>query len=96
MPLGIAPLRFQRSKIDVFAFAAERSLRMSLASSLTMSARFRIERTLPDTVAEFDHYAPASYLTEHRASVLKRVTEAELESALARFENMFSAINALL
>jgi len=24
------------------------------------------------TVAEFDHCAPASYLTEHRASVLKK------------------------
>ena len=53
-------------------------------------------RTLPDTVAEFDHYAPASYLTEHRASVLKKVTDEELEAALARFEKMFSDINALL
>ena len=45
---GIAPLRFQRSKIEVFALAAERSLRMSSASSLTMSACFRIESSATD------------------------------------------------
>jgi hypothetical protein len=53
-------------------------------------------RTLPATVAEFDHYAPSSYLTEHRSAVLRKVAEEELEAALVRFEKIFLDLNALL
>jgi hypothetical protein len=53
-------------------------------------------RTLPDTVPEFDHYAPAAYLTEHRSAVLKKIGETDLEAVLARFEKLFVDINALL
>jgi hypothetical protein len=53
-------------------------------------------RTLPDTVPEFDHYAPSSYLTEHRSALLKKLSEPDLEALLARFEKLFTDLNALL
>ena len=45
---GTDRLGLQRSKIDVFAFAAAKSLRMSSASSLTTSACFRIDSSATD------------------------------------------------
>ncbi len=53
-------------------------------------------RTLPATVPEFNHYPPASYLTEHRGAVLKKVAGAEVDAALTRFEKLFADANALL
>jgi AAA ATPase domain len=53
-------------------------------------------RALPDSVPEFDHYTPSTYLTEHRSTVLKKVDEIELEAALGRFEKVFTELNALL
>ena len=53
-------------------------------------------RTLPATVPEFNHYPPASYLTEHRSDIVKKVPEPEREAALARFEKLFTDVNALL
>jgi predicted ATP-dependent endonuclease of OLD family len=53
-------------------------------------------RTLPDTVPEFDHYTPAVYFTEHQSDILKKLPEAELEAVIARFEKLFSDLNALL
>jgi hypothetical protein len=53
-------------------------------------------RTLPPAVPQFDHYAPASYLTEHRSVVLSRVAAGKVEVALGRFEKLFADLNALL
>jgi len=53
-------------------------------------------RTLPVTVPEFNHYAPASYLKQHRGDILKTLGDKELEAALSRFEKLFTDANALL
>lgn len=53
-------------------------------------------RTLPDTVAEFDHYTPAAYFIEHQANIIKKVPASDLEAALVRFEKLFSDLNGLL
>jgi predicted ATP-dependent endonuclease of OLD family len=53
-------------------------------------------RTWPVGSAEFDHYTPSTYLTEHRTALLKKVAEADLEAALVRFEKLFADVNALL
>ncbi len=53
-------------------------------------------KTLPNTVPEFDHYAPAAYFTEHRNAMLKKVSEDELEAVFKRAETLFDDINGLL
>jgi len=53
-------------------------------------------RTLTGGVPEFDHYAPAAYLVEHRTSMLKKAPEPEWQTILARFERLFTDLNALL
>jgi len=53
-------------------------------------------RTLPPGTPELDHYAPSTYLTEHRSAVLKKLADADLEAALSRFEKLFDDLNALL
>jgi predicted ATP-dependent endonuclease of OLD family len=53
-------------------------------------------RTLPAAVPEFNHYSPASYLTEHRGDIIKKVATTEVEAALSRFEKLFTDLNALL
>lgn len=52
-------------------------------------------RGLPADVPEFDHFAPSSYLMEHRSTFFKTVKKS-LPAALQRFENLFSELNALL
>jgi hypothetical protein len=51
-------------------------------------------RTLPATVPNFDHYAPALYLMENAAML--RSTLPDLDRALDRFEKLFAELNALL
>lgn len=53
-------------------------------------------RTLPNTVEEFDHYAPAAYFTEQRSLVLKKIPELELNAVLDRFQKLFADLNSLL
>jgi AAA ATPase domain len=48
------------------------------------------------SLPEFDHYAPASYFAEHKHAVLAAVPRAVVDEALARFERLFEALNALL
>lgn len=48
--------------------------------------------TLPPSVPEYDHYAPAKYLFEHP----NLISSAEVDAALERFEKLFADINALL
>ncbi len=49
-------------------------------------------RTLPETVSEYDHFAPSRYLIEHSTSFDNRL----IEPALDRFERLFVDLNALL
>lgn len=49
-------------------------------------------RSLPATVAEFDHYTPSEYLTRQGATF----TLPGVEIALDRFENLFRDFNAML
>jgi hypothetical protein len=51
-------------------------------------------RTLPTTVDNFDHYAPALHLLEHTSTL--RTQLAGLDDALDRFEKLFQDLNALL
>lgn len=51
-------------------------------------------RTLPNTIANFDHYNPASYLMEHGATL--KATVSGLDDALDRFEKLFRDLNKLL
>ena len=48
--------------------------------------------TLPPSIPEYDHYAPAKYLFEHP----DQISTAETHAALGRFEKLFADINALL
>jgi len=49
-------------------------------------------KTMPATVAEYDHYAPAEYLVMHPNTV----SSPHLDEALERFERLFEDLNALL
>lgn len=49
-------------------------------------------KTLPASIDEYDHYAPASYLTANPETV----TGQHLDDALDRFEKLFESLNALL
>jgi len=59
---------------------------VSLWRSLTDSRRCR------QTVAEYDHYAPAAYLAMHPDAV----SGPHLNEALERFEGLFRELNSLL
>lgn len=48
--------------------------------------------TLPPSIPEYDHYAPAKYLFEHP----DQISSTEVDAALDRFEKLFVDINALL
>jgi len=48
-------------------------------------------RTLPASVPEYDHYAPARYLIEHSSEL----SLSGLDEALGRFERLFGDLNAL-
>lgn len=48
-------------------------------------------RTLPGTVEEYGHFAPARYLIEHPDAL-----HTHAANALNRFESLFEALNALL
>jgi predicted ATP-dependent endonuclease of OLD family len=49
-------------------------------------------RTLPASVPEYDHYAPARYLVEHASEL----SLPGLDDALGRFEKLFGDLNAIL
>lgn len=49
-------------------------------------------RSLPASVPEYDHYAPARYLVEHSSEL----SLPGLDGALGRFERLFGDLNALL
>lgn len=51
-------------------------------------------RTLPPSVREFDHLAPASYLVENGASLINALPD--LANALERFERLFADLNSVL
>lgn len=51
-------------------------------------------RTLPASVSEFDHFAPASYLVEHTSAL--KTSLPNLDEALDRFEALFKDLNSLL
>jgi len=50
--------------------------------------------TLPPEAPAFDHYTPASFLTENAATVRPKMPD--LDAALDRFEKLFKDLNALL
>jgi hypothetical protein len=50
--------------------------------------------TLPPTAPNFDHFKPAAYLLENRSGILRSLPG--LDSALDRFEKLFTDLNALL
>lgn len=51
-------------------------------------------RTLPAPIAEFDHFTPANWLIQHPEIFSENI--AGLEPTFARFESVFSKLNALL
>lgn len=57
--------------------------------TVEVSDRFK---TMPATVADYDHYAPAEYLVTHPDAVPGR----HLDEALERFERLFGELNGLL
>ncbi len=79
-----------------YCLAGKHVLLASPAGSRVIKHAENHFRMLPDTVPEFDHYTPAVYFTEHQSSILKKLPDAELEAVIARFEKLFSDLNALL
>ncbi len=49
-------------------------------------------KTLPDTVAEYDHYSPSVYLVEHSAEFTDQLEDPTLDG----FEKVFRELNGLL
>ena len=49
-------------------------------------------KTLPNTVEEYDHYAPSVYLVEHSTEFSDQIEGATLDG----FENLFKELNVLL
>lgn len=51
-------------------------------------------RVLGTGVPDFDHFAPSSYLLEHRTTMFSQLPD--IEAALGRFEKLFADLNGLL
>ncbi len=51
-------------------------------------------KALPSETPEFDHYAPAEYLTENSKKLMRKLPN--LDSALDRFEELFAHFNSCL
>jgi hypothetical protein len=51
-------------------------------------------RTITSGVPEFDHFTPSAHLFEKRTALFKSLPD--IESALARFEKLFSDLNSLI
>jgi len=50
--------------------------------------------TLPPTIDQYNHFAPAAYLVEHSPTLVTSLPE--LDAALGRFEALFKDLNSLL
>jgi predicted ATP-dependent endonuclease of OLD family len=79
-----------------YDLTASQAITVPAAGARVLKHTEDIFRTLPATIPEFNHYAPASYLTEHRSAILKKVPTPDLDAALTRFEQLFTDVNALL
>jgi len=79
------------------AYGLKTTNKMPASKPKDASARVTVEvsdrfKTMPVTVADYDHYAPAEYLAIHPDAV----SGPHLDEALERFERLFVELNNLL